>query len=337
MRVAFDGVCFTQSRAGTARVAGALLERVRREVDVVVVGAGAHEARGSLRQKARALEQDLLWYGGGLARAARRARADVLHCPTFRGPLRPAGLPTVVTVHDLAVLHEPSWFPRWSRSYGRHAVPRAVRAADRVVCVSRATADDVQRTLGIEPARLRVVPNGIDALFGQPPGPRVVDQPYLLFVGTPEPRKNLPRLLEAHALRRARGAGEVLVLAGSDGWGGVRVPASDGIVQLGRVADSRLRDLYAHAAVTVFPSLCEGFGLPAGEALAAGSPLACSDLPALREVAGDAAAYCDPRDPADIARAIDEALAAGRPAPRRPFTWEHAAQLLVAAWQELGA
>jgi glycosyltransferase involved in cell wall biosynthesis len=277
----------------------------------------------------------VLWYGDRLARAARRRRADVLHCPTFRGPLRRAGLPVCVTVHDLAVLREPSWFPAWSRSYGRLAVPRVVRAADRVVCVSQATADDVAERLGVPPARLRVVRNGVDPVFSTPAAAAPLSGPYLLFVGTPEPRKNLPRLLAAHRRLRAEGRPEQLVLVGEGGWGGVELGSDDDVLRLGRVDDVTLRDLYAHAAATVYPSLWEGFGLIAAEALAAGSPLVCSDIPALREVAGGDAHYADPRSVADLARAIREALAAPRPTARPSPGWDDAAAGLLDVWREL--
>jgi glycosyltransferase involved in cell wall biosynthesis len=338
VRVAFDGVVFTQSRAGSARVAQGLLDalpEVAPQVEIVQLGTGDFAGRGSARQKLAAVRQDVAWYGDGLARAARRAGADVLHCPTFRAPLRAAGVPVVATVHDLAVLREPDWFPRWSRSYGRHLMPRAIRLADRVVCVSEATARDVSGLLGVPAARVRVVPNGIDARFSEPAVSTPVEGPYILFVGTPEPRKNLARLVAAVALLAAEGRPERLVLAGADGWGDVDLPARDRLVLLGRVSDDTLRDLLAHARCIAYPSLWEGFGLVAGEALAAGCPLVCSDIPALREVAGDDAAYCDPASTGSIADALRRALDGPRPSPRRPLTWESAARALVGVWQEL--
>jgi glycosyltransferase involved in cell wall biosynthesis len=340
MRVAFDGVVFTQSRAGSARVAQGIIDAlpaVAPDVEIVPLGAGGFEARGSARQKLAALRQDLSWYGDGLARAARRAGVDVLHCPTFRVPLRRAGLPVVATVHDLAVLREPAWFPLWSRSYGRHLMPRAIRLADRVVCVSRATARDAAELLGVPDSRLRVVPNGIDAIFSQPPETRPVEGPYTLFVGTPEPRKNLERLAAAFSTLLGEGRPERLVLAGADGWGGVRLPFAERVVQLGRVSDSTLRDLYAQASCVAYPSLWEGFGLVAGEALATGTPLVCSEIPALREVAGPDAEYCDPLSIPSIAAALRRALDGPRPAPRRELSWESAASQLADVWRELAA
>jgi glycosyltransferase involved in cell wall biosynthesis len=338
MRVAFDGVVFTQSRAGSARVARGILDAlpsVAPEIEIVQVGGGDFPGRGSVRQKAAALQQDLAWYGDGLARAARRAGADVLHCPTFRAPLRNARLPVVATVHDLAVLREPAWFPAWSRGYGRWSMPRAIRRADRVVCVSQATARDVAGLLGVAETRLRVVPNGIDALFSQAAQGRPVAGPYILFVGTPEPRKNLERLSTAVSTLLTQGRAERLVLAGADGWGDVLLPDEDRIVRLGRVADATLRDLYAHAGCVAYPSLWEGFGLVAGEALAAGCPVVASDIPALREVAGADAQYCDPLVVSSIADALRRALDGPRPVPRRELTWESAAASLAGVWQEL--
>ncbi len=338
MRVVFDSVVFTQSRAGSARVAAGILNAlsmVAPEIEVVRVGAGALRGRGSGRQKSAALRQDLAWYGEGLARAARREGGDVLHCPTFRAPLRNAGLPAVVTVHDLAVLREPGWFPLWSRTYGRFFVPRAIRLADRVVCVSHATARDVATLLGVPNHRLRVIPNGIDAIFSRPAGPPPLDGPYILFVGTPEPRKNLERLSAAVSILLDEGRSERLVLAGADGWGSVRLSLQGRIVRLGRVSDEALRDLYAHASCVAYPSLWEGFGLVAGEALAAGCPVVASEIPALREVAGADAEYCDPLSVSSIADALRRALDGPRPVPRRELTWESAASSLAGVWREL--
>ena len=337
MRVAFDVTCLTQSRAGTARLARGLLSALEGTLDLEIVELGetVRHGRGSVAQKRAVLQQDLGWYGGGLARAARNSRAGCLHCPTFRAPLRRARLPTVVTVHDLAVLREPAWFPRWSRSYGQKLMPRAVRGADRVVCVSRSTADDVVRLLHVPEQRIRVIPNGIDALFSTPAAPPPIEGPYLLAVATPEPRKNLDRLLLAHSLLRAAGRHERLVLVGADGWGGVELANRPGVVALGRVEDPVLRDLYAGAEALIFPSLWEGFGLPVGEALATGCRIVCSDLPMLREIAGADATYCDPLSAQGIADAIAQSLAGPRPSPRRELTWERTASAVVDLWREL--
>ena len=331
MKVAVDVTPLAQTRAGTARHIRGLLPHLERTP-------GVELERFSFGGSGRAatLARDTAWTLAALPLEARRRRCDVLHCATYRAPLR-SPVPVVVTVHDLAVLRQPGWFPRWSRTYGQHLMPRAIRLADRVVCVSQATGHDVTALLGVPETKVRVVPNGIDALFSEPPRGRPVDGPYILFVGTPEPRKNLERLASAVSVLIAEGRPERLVLAGADGWGGVQLPFAERVVQLGRVADPVLRDLYAHASCVAYPSLWEGFGLVAGEALAAGCPVVCSDIPALREVAGADGTYCDPRSIPSIADALRRSLTTPRPAPRRELTWEAAASSLADVWRELAA
>jgi glycosyltransferase involved in cell wall biosynthesis len=338
LKVAFDVACLSQSRAGTARVARGLLGGLAglEGIEVVEVGDSAFRARGSTAQRLNALTQDLSWYAAGRsARAARRAGAAVVHYPTYRGPVRGPTPPMVVTVLDLAILREPAWFPVWARLHARSVMPATVRAASRVIAISRQTADDVVSMLGVPASRVRVVECGIDAIFSSPPESLDAGRPFLLGVGTPEPRKNLARLLDAFALLRDRGGTQRLVLVGADGWGDVRLEAQAGVELLGRVSDEQLRDLYACAEALVFPSLWEGFGLPVGEALAAGCRVVCSDLAVLREVAGETATYVDPMSPASIADGIESALEQARPAPSHRLTWMRAAQLTTEVWKEV--
>ncbi len=163
--------------------------------------------------------------------------------------------------------------PPGAARYGRHLMPRAIRLADRVVCVSHATARDASDLLGVPDARLRVVPNGIDASSPSPPGPPPLERPYILFVGTPEPRKNLERLARGvrgscaeRAPRAARARGRRRL-----GRRRARLDRGRRRARPGRRRRT-LRDLYAHAGCVAYPSLWEGFGLVAGEALAAGCP-----------------------------------------------------------------
>jgi alpha-1,3-rhamnosyl/mannosyltransferase len=214
-------------------------------------------------------------------------------------------------------------------------MPRAVRNADRVICVSRATARDAVGLLDVPYRDVRVIPNAIEPIFSTTPGLAPLEPPYMLCVGTPEPRKNLPALLEAFTLVRAAGRRLRLALVGADGWGDVRVGSTEGVVAFGRVDDAELRDLYAHAEALVLPSLWEGFGLPVAEALATGCRVACSDIPALRELAGEDATYFDPSTPESISEGILRALAQPRPAPRRGASWDDVAASVVALWREL--
>ena len=209
-------------------------------------------------------------------------------------------------------------------------MPRAIRLADRVVCVSRATARDVAGLLGVPESRLRVVPNGVDALFSEPAGAPPVEGPYILFVGTPEPRKNLPRLLGRRRELAGRGTSGA-PRARRRRRLGRRRAAARGSRRAARPRPGRdaARPLRPRRGCAAYPSLWEGFGLVAGEALAAGCPLVCADVPALREVAGSrrrrtATRSRSTRSPTRCRAALD----GPRPSPRRPFTWESAARAL---------
>jgi glycosyltransferase involved in cell wall biosynthesis len=282
-----------QTRAGTARYLRGLLGELERREDVEVrrlaFGGGG---------RAAAFIRDALWYPARIPRLTRGA--DLLHCPTYRGPLR-SEVPLVVTVHDLAVFRHPEAFNRWSRLYGPRVIPRVLRAARRVIAVSDFTRRELIEVLAVPEERIRVIPNGVDETF-TPEGP-AADGDYVLAVGTLEPRKNLPRLAEA-----ARRTGVELRVVGARGWGDVEV-GGDGVLWLGWVPDDELARLYRGARCFAYPSLYEGFGIPILEAMACGAPVVTSAGGATEEVAGGAAVLVDPRDPAEIARGIAEAAA----------------------------
>ena len=277
-----------------------------------------------------AVARDAFWYPIALPRAARGA--DVLHCPSFRGPTR-SDTPLVVTVHDLAVLRHPDAFNRWSRTYSRAFVPRVVRAAQRVIAVSDFTKRELEELLRVPVERIRVIPNGVDDAFA-PEGARAEGE-YVLAVGTLEPRKNLPRLAAA-----ARHAGVELRVAGARGWGAVRV-GGDGVRFLGFVGDEELARLYRGALCVAYPSLYEGFGIPVLEALACGAPVVTSAGSAMAELADGAAVLVDPRDEEAIADGIREAierrheLARRGPRVARAYSWQRSAELTVDVYREL--
>jgi glycosyltransferase involved in cell wall biosynthesis len=323
MRVALDVSPLVQTRAATAKYVRRLLERA--EVEYVQLSWGG----GS---RAAALARDILWYPRLLPRRATAYQSEVTHCPTFRGPLRRSG-PLVVTVHDLAVLRRPEAFNRWSRSYSRLAVPRVVRAADRLIAVSEFTRDELVDMLGVPEAKIRVVPNGVDEGF-RPDGPAEQGD-YVLAVGTVEPRKNLPRLVEACGL-----LGRELRIAGAAGWGDVRLDARH-VRPLGFVDDDRLAALYRGAACVAYPSLYEGFGIPVVEAMACGAPVVTSRGGATEEVAGGAAILVDPGEPEAIAEGIEAAVAdRDRLVPlglerARAFDWTATARRTAEVYREL--
>ena len=315
MRVGLDVSPLVQTRAGTARYVQHLLDHLP---DLVRLGFGG-PGRGWT------LLRDAWWYPVGLPRAARGL--DVLHCPTFRAPLR-SRIPLVITVHDLAVLRHPGAFNQWSRRYSRLAVPRVARAARLIVAVSEFTGRELVELLGVPEEKIRVIPNGVAEVFS-PDGP-VAEGDYLLAVGTIEPRKNLDRVAAA-----ARRLGMELRIVGEKGWG--RVDANG---WLGRVSDERLAELLRGARCLVYPSLYEGFGLPVVEAMACGTPVVTSVGGATEEVAGGAAVLVDPLDVASIAGGIEAALARRDELARRgleragAFTWPAAAAATADVYRE---
>jgi glycosyltransferase involved in cell wall biosynthesis len=321
VKVAIDISPLVQTKAGTARhvrgLLGALRGRAGLDLELVTYGGPGRTA---------SVLRDAVWYPSGLARRARLA--DVLHCTTFRGPTR-ARVPTVLTVHDLAILRHPGAFPRWHRLYGATGLRRVLRAAEAIVAVSEFTKDEVVELLGIPSERIRVIANGVDDVFTAD-GPRA-DGDYALAVATLEPRKNLGRVVDA-----ARLAGVQLRVVGARGWGGVE---PEGWV--GELPDTSLAALYRGARCVLYPSLYEGFGLPVLEAMACGAPVVTSRGTAMEEVAGGAAVLVDPLDTASIAEGIAEAerrhgelvsLGVERAAA---FTWSAAADAVQALWREL--
>ena len=321
MRVGLDVSPRAQTKAGTARVvdglAGALAGRPDLDVVPLTFGGGGRGATAV---------RDAIWYPLGIARAARHL--DLLHCTTFRGPIR-ARVPVVVTVHDLALLRYPEAFRPWHRTTGRLALRSSARAADAIVAVSEFTRDELVELLAVPAERIRIVRNGIEPVFS-PDGPRA-EGDYVLAVGTLEPRKNLARVVEA-----ARLAGVDLRVVGAAGWGGVEVPG-----WVGRVPDEDLARLYRGARCVVYASLYEGFGLPVLEAMASGVPVVTSRGGATEEVAGGAAVLVDPLDPEAIAAGIaetttrrDELVPRGL-ARAREFTWAAGADAVETLWREL--
>jgi glycosyltransferase involved in cell wall biosynthesis len=297
--------------------------------------------RGTIGKRLTTARQDFYWYPYAGRRAAARAGADVYHCPTPRAPVTRGRPPLVVTVHDLVPVLFPDTMTPWSRLYARATTSRVLEAADVIVVPSHDTANDLTSHLGVSSDRIRVVWNGVDPVFfSEPPAESPITGTYVLFVGTPEPRKNLPRLVEAMASLRSRGLPHRLVVAGGGGWGHVRLDP-EAVHIVGRVSDADLLALYAHADCLALPSLHEGFGLPAAEAMAAGTPVVAGARGALPEVVGNAGVLVDPYDVNAIASGIESAIAdrdrlaeAGR-ARARQFSWDAAAESMVSIYREL--
>jgi glycosyltransferase involved in cell wall biosynthesis len=271
--------------------------------------------------------RELGWYPFALSLLG---NADVLHCPTYYGPLRPR-VPTVVTVHDLAVLRHPAAFPAWTRAYVPRVVPSVLRASARVIAVSEFTATELEALARVPRDRLRVIPNAVDHTVFTSEGPRA-DGDYVLAVGTLEPRKNLERTIAATAR-----LGVELRVAGDAGWGGVR-PDGAHVRMLGYVDDRELARLYRGALCLAYPSLYEGFGIPVLEAMACGAAVVTSRGGACEEVADGTAELVDPLDVQAIADGIEAAIAkgGGRGIERAArFTWDETARLTRETYEEV--
>lgn len=244
----------------------------------------------------------------------------VLFAPNYLFPrlFRFAGGARVATIHDLGVRKVP-WAVRPDSGEAlREQLDRTLFEADLLLTPSEAVRREMIE-LGVSPDRVRAIHHGTGLVSGATPGPLPSGLParYALHVGTVEPRKNVPTLLAAWRLLRARGAHPpTLVLCGGFGWKAEEVrrdiaeaEREGWAVHLGYVGNAELAALYRGAELVALPSFYEGFGLPAIEALAAGAPLVASDLPVLREVAGDAALYAPPDRPDLWADRMGEVLA----------------------------
>jgi glycosyltransferase involved in cell wall biosynthesis len=320
--------------------------------------AGIEVERGSIR-----LEKPLLriaWEQSALPFALARLQADVVHGLVNVLPLA-TRRPGVVTVHDLSFLRLPELFPPYKRAYLTALCRASVARAQQIIAVSQQTADDLASAWRVDRERVLVAPNGVDQRFS--PGTeaqaqefrraRALPERYWLYLGTLEPRKNLPVLLDAFARwRQAAPFAEPqphLVLAGGKGWYYDTIFAQVGELGLtevvhfpGFVPDEELPQWYRAAELFLYPSRYEGFGLPVVEAMACGTPVICSDAPGVREVAGEAAMQVAPGDVDAWVAALS--LAAAQPAGlaglrraglerAKQFSWETAAAVTIDAYE----
>jgi len=270
---------------------------------------------------------------------------DVVHAPSLAVPPRSRHVPLIVTVHDAAPLVFPDTYPARGRWFHRSGFRATARRADVVIAPTQAAADEITSRTPVRSDRIVIVPHGVDqelvddhAVAEARRSLGLGDAPYALWVGTLEPRKNVGVLLSAFRAVLAAGLPHDLVLVGSKGWLDTASSIREPMVELGdrvhltdAVPDRTLRGLYHGAGLLALPSVHEGFGLPVLEAMAQQTAVVCSDIPVLREVAGDASVYVGARDVDAWGEALVELLrdddrrarlaAAGR-ARAEGFTWE---------------
>jgi glycosyltransferase involved in cell wall biosynthesis len=261
---------------------------------------------------------------------------DVLHFSDWMYPPQRDGV-RATTIHDLVPLRFPEWTTERTREMHGEKYANTARTCDVVFANSAYTAADVVERLGVPAERVRVAPPGLGAGF-EPAGPRAsLGRPYVLGLATLEPRKNLPRLVEAGALLPD---GLTLALAGGEGWGDQPGLDGPGVRRLGYVPDEEVPRLLRGAQAFVYPSLFEGFGMPVVEAMACGTPVVASSHPSLDEACGDAAVRVDPEEPEAIAAGVAEAVARREElVPRglehaRRFTWRAVGETFLRGYRE---
>ena len=350
LTVALDLTPAQVSPAGVGRYTEGIRAALARRADMRLLELSAPGVRpGRLR---RGLVREGLWYPLLLGRRARGAH--LVHCPAPYGP-RTAGLPLVLSAHDVLPLSRPDLFTRTMAAHMRHVSARHLRKADRVLCGSEHVRGQLAELAGVDPERIRVTPYGVNERFRPaslddplPPASAEPEPggPYVLCVGTLEPRKNLAGALRA--FDRAAPHDVRLVVAGGAGWRNEEFERElgargDRVTLAGRVSDERLARLYSGAACFLYPTLAEGFGFPVLEAMACGAPVVTSGTTSLPELAGDAALLVDPADEDALAEALRRVLSDRELAERlrerglarsAAFTWDACAERTVAAYRE---
>jgi glycosyltransferase involved in cell wall biosynthesis len=295
-----------------------------------------------------------------LGRVARRARPRIaaFHGPHYSLPRTRPG-PEVVTVHDLTLFEHPEWHERSKVAFFRAAMRRAAQRADAIIVLSEGDKTRVVEHFSPRGV-IAVIPHGVDQVRFTPSEPRPgsdaaararlgVAQPYVLHLGTIEPRKNLPVLIAAFERLLVDDPTLRLVLAGGAGWGTDALEAAlaastcaDSVERLGYVDDDAVPALLRGAAAVAYPSSAEGFGLPVLEALACGAPTVTTTGSVMETVAGDAALLAPAGDSARLADALAAAIAGGISGARRrerglqrahAFTWEASAETHVATYR----
>jgi alpha-1,3-rhamnosyl/mannosyltransferase len=348
LRVGLELTALELDRGGIARSARALARQLALRDDVELL-AFAHGGRVRGRI-ARGLLRELAWLPLELPRRARRAGLDVLHCPSPLVPGAPLAMPLVVTVPDVLPWVHPEWMSRANVLQHRLVLERVLPRAAIVLAPSQFTRGELLARFPLHPDRVEVAPLGIDAAFTPGPGGVTgVEGPYLLAVGTLQPRKDLETALTAFERCADAGLEHALVVAGARGWRDEATLArlrgsrhAGRIHVLGAVDDAAIVSALRGAAALLFCSRYEGFGLPPLEAMACGTPVIAARTGAVAEVVGDAAVLLEPGDDAGFANAalslladseLRAELSARGTQHAAAFTWERCADATAAAYR----
>lgn len=368
LRVLVDATAVPPDRGGVGRYVDAVLPALAALGVDLVVAAQRRDAAGlaalvpaaTVVPVPPAVERRpvrLAWEQTALPALVRRVRADVLHSPHYTMP-NLTGTPVVVTLHDATFFSHPELHSPVKARFFRAATRQAVRRAAGLVVPSEATAREVRRFAGGDPLQFHVAHHGVDAAVFRPSADDEVarvrrglglgDRPYVAFLGTLEPRKNVPALVRGWARAvAARPDPPALVLAGGRGWDEEVEPTvaavAPGLTVLrpGYLPLDDLAPFLAGAEVVAYPSLGEGFGLPVLEAMACGAAVLTTRELSLPEVGGDAVAYCGTEDASiaeELSRLLDDperrrSLAAAARERAGRFTWEAAARVHLRAFE----
>ena len=308
IRVALDTNCLYTTRAGTARYTKGLLAgfgQLGAKAPFVAPLAWPVENL-VYRQPMRAIKtayRELIWCRTRAAAQLRSGAFDILHSASHIGFRPPSSVRRVHTLYDLVVLRHPGKFRRWQRFAGVRFLDQ-LKAMDRIICISRFTADEAMSLLGLPARRLEVVYCGSDLADsqGRSDDASAISLPdtFFLFVGSLEPGKNLALLKSVYQQAAQSGRPLPPLLIAGMRWAGVESEglAPESWTYLGRVSDPALVALYRRASALVFPSKYEGFGLPVLEAMSLGCPVICSRAGSIPEVGGDAVCYSELSAPA---------------------------------------